>query len=252
MLFRSHTETVLSVAYSPDGQHIISGSDDKTIRIWDAETGAAVGKPLDGHTNWVRSVAYSPDGQHIISGSSDETIRIWDAETGAAVGKPLEGHTGPVSSVAYSLDGQHIISGSHDKTIRIWDAETGAAVGKPLEVYTGSVTSVAYSPDGQRIVSGLDDHTIRVWDAFRRISIQYPFSSNPTQSHFHALPDEDGWVHDSEGRLLYWVPSDCRSGLNSRALLTIPRTSHVRSISLDFKDFAYGTSWSQIFNSTQR
>jgi WD40 repeat protein len=85
---------VRSVAYSPDGQHIISGSDDKTIRIWDAETGAAVGKPLEGHTDCVWSVAYSPDGQHIISGSDDKTIRIWDAETGAAVGKPLEGHTG--------------------------------------------------------------------------------------------------------------------------------------------------------------
>jgi WD40 repeat protein len=70
--------------------------DDKTIRIWDAETGAAVGKPLEGHTDCVWSVAYSPDGQHIISGSDDKTIRIWDAETGAAVGKPLEGHTGCV------------------------------------------------------------------------------------------------------------------------------------------------------------
>jgi WD40 repeat protein len=85
---------VNSVAYSPDGRHIISGSFDKTIRIWDAETGAAVGKPLEGHTDWVNSVAYSPDGRHIISGSYDKTIRIWDAETGAAVGKPLEGHTG--------------------------------------------------------------------------------------------------------------------------------------------------------------
>jgi WD40 repeat protein len=66
-----HTDRVRSVAYSPDGQHIISGSDDKTIRIWNAETGSAVGKPLEGHTHWVRSVAYSPDGRHIISGSSD-------------------------------------------------------------------------------------------------------------------------------------------------------------------------------------
>jgi len=198
----------------------------------------------------VWSVAYSPDGQHIISGSGDDTIRIWDAETGAAVGKPLEGHTTSVRSVAYSPDGQHIISGSDDNTIRIWDAETGAAVGKPVEGHTGIVWSVAYSPDGQRIVSGSGDSTIRTWDAFRPVSIQYPFSSNPIQPQIYTSPDEDGWVHDSEGRLLYWVPPDCRIGLHSHALLTIPRTSHVRSVSLDFKDFAYGTSWTQIFNST--
>ena len=86
----------MSVAYSPDGQRIISGSYDKTIRIWDAETSAAVGKPLEGHSGWVESVAYSPDGQHIISGSEDKTIRIWDAETGAAFGEPIEGHVSGV------------------------------------------------------------------------------------------------------------------------------------------------------------
>jgi WD40 repeat protein len=85
---------VWTVAYSPNGQHIISGSSDKTIRIWDAETGAAIGTPLEGHTASVGSVAYSPNGRHIISGSGDNTIRIWDADTGAAVGNPLKGHTG--------------------------------------------------------------------------------------------------------------------------------------------------------------
>jgi len=229
---------------------MISGSEDNTIRIWDAETGAVVGKPLEGHTSWVRSVAFSPDGQHIISGSCDKTIRTWDAETSAAVGKPLEGHTGLMLSVAYSPDGQHILSGSSDSTIRVWDAGTGAAVGKPLEGQTETVLSVAYSSDGQRIVSGSDDSTTHMRDAFRRVSIQYSFSSNPIQPHFYSLPDEDGWVRDSEGRLLYWVPPDCRISLHSHAFLTIPPPSHVRSVSLDFKDFAYGTSWTQIFNST--
>jgi WD40 repeat protein len=88
-----HNGSVYCMSYSPNGCYIVTGSGDKTIRIWDAETGDAVGKPLEGHTDCVRSVAYSPDGRHIISGSSDKTIRIWNAETGSAVGKPLEGHT---------------------------------------------------------------------------------------------------------------------------------------------------------------
>ncbi len=119
-----HAGPILSVIYSPNGARVVTGSDDKTIRIWDTESGAIVGEPLTGHNGWVQSVAYSPNGQHIISGSSDCTIRIWDAETGAPVGDPLEGHTDSVLSVAYSPNGQHITSGSYDCTIRIWDAET--------------------------------------------------------------------------------------------------------------------------------
>src|SRR5258706_4163 len=88
-----HTRAILSVCYSPHGTPVVSGSCDNTIRIWDAESGTVVGKPLKGHAGGVNSVAYSPDGRHIISGSSDSTIRIWDAETGTAVGNPLEGHT---------------------------------------------------------------------------------------------------------------------------------------------------------------
>src|SRR5258706_285304 len=76
---------VWSVSYSPNGPYVLTGSHDCTIRIWDAESGAAVGEPLEGHTGWVTSVAYSPDGRHIISGSEDRTIRIWDAKTGATV-----------------------------------------------------------------------------------------------------------------------------------------------------------------------
>jgi WD40 repeat protein len=124
---------VNSVAFSPDGSRIVSGSLDNTIRLWDAETGDAIGKPLEGHSSSVNSVAFSPDGSRIVSGSSDNTIRLWDAETGDAIGKPLEGHSSYVDSVAFSPDGSRIVSGSWDKTIRLWDAETGDAIGKPLE-----------------------------------------------------------------------------------------------------------------------
>ena len=71
---KGHTDRVQSVAYSPDGQHIISGSDDKTIWIWDTETGAPVGRPLEGHRGQVLSIDWSPNGQHIISGSIDRMI----------------------------------------------------------------------------------------------------------------------------------------------------------------------------------
>ena len=153
-------------------------------------------------------------------------------------------------SVAYSPNGQHIISGSLDKTIQIWDAETGAAVGRPLEGHIRSVTSVAYSPSGRHIVSGSNDNTIRVWDSDPHVST-LSSSYNPMHAPFLVQPDPDGWVRDSECGLLYWVPLDSRKSLHSPAFLTIPRASPIQSVSLDFEDWAFGTSWTQIFNCAQ-
>jgi WD40 repeat protein len=79
-ILTGHTHWVRSVAFSPDGSRIVSGSADETIRIWNATTGKQIGKPLEGHTELVNSVAFSPDGSRIVSGSSDETIRIWELE----------------------------------------------------------------------------------------------------------------------------------------------------------------------------
>ena len=114
-----HSWDVYSVAYSPDGTKIISGSYDKTVKIWDANTGECL-KTLEGHSSGAYSVAYSPDGTKIISGLSDKTIKIWDANTGQCL-KTLEGDAWLVSSVAYSPDGTKIIS--VDNTIKIWGEE---------------------------------------------------------------------------------------------------------------------------------
>ncbi|KAM6503675.1 hypothetical protein JOM56_000618 [Amanita muscaria] len=169
---------VRSVAFSPDGKRIASGSADQTIYIWDAETGLQVGNPLQGHTDCVTSVAFSHDGKRIASGSEDKTIYIWDAETGLQVGNPLQGHTHWVTSVAFSPDGKRIASGSDDKAIYIWDAETGLQVGNPLQGHTDRVTSVAFSHDGKRIASGSRDETIYIWDAETGLQV-----GNPLQGH---------------------------------------------------------------------
>ena len=85
---------VLSVAFLPDGcRRIVSGLDDRTIRVWDATTGVRVTDPFTGHTGWVNFVAFSPDGQYIVSGSSDQTIRVWNSTTGETAAGPFTGHT---------------------------------------------------------------------------------------------------------------------------------------------------------------
>ena len=158
--FYGHTGGVLSVAFSPDGKRIVSGSEDQTLKVWDATTGQET-LTLKGHTGAVQSVAFSPDGKRIVSGSDDQTLKVWDATTGQET-LTLKGHTGAVQSVAFSPDGKRIVSGSDDQTLKVWDATTGQET-LTLKGHTGGVRSVAFSPDGKRIVSGSDDQTLKVW-----------------------------------------------------------------------------------------
>ncbi|KAI9769039.1 MAG: hypothetical protein M1839_003802 [Geoglossum umbratile] len=140
-----HSDQVQSVAFSPDGKRLASGSHDRTLMLWDAETGA-VQSTLKGHSDQVQSVAFSPDGKRLASGSDDHTVMLWDAETGA-VQITLKGHSGQVQSVAFSPDGKRLASGSDDHTVMLWDAETGA-VQSSLKGHSSQVQSVAFSPDG--------------------------------------------------------------------------------------------------------
>ena len=157
---RGYTDSVTSVAFSPDGLTLASGDSD-TIRLWDAGTGEHK-QTLKGHTDWVHSIAFSPDGLTLASGSWRENIRLWDAGTGEHK-QTLKGHTDWVLSVSFSPDGTPLASGSKDKTVRLWDVQTGMPF-RTLEGHTNSVLSVSFSPDGSTLASGSWDRTVRLWD----------------------------------------------------------------------------------------
>jgi hypothetical protein len=110
---------VRSVAFSPDGARLASGSVDDTMKVWDARTGQEL-LSLQGHTVWVTSVAFSPDGARLASGSEDHTVKVWDARTGQEL-LTLKGPTSEVISVAFSPDGTRLASGSLDQTVKVWD-----------------------------------------------------------------------------------------------------------------------------------
>ena len=169
---------VWSVAFSPDGQRLASGSWDKTVKIWDSATGKELFS-LKGHAGPVRSVAFSPDGQRLASASADQTVKIWDSATGKEL-FALKGHAGMVTSVAFSPDGQRLASGSTDKTVRIWDSVTGKEL-FALKGHAGAVRSVAFSPDGQRLASASNDKTVKIWDS-------------ATGKELFALKGHAGWV----------------------------------------------------------
>ncbi|KAK3809436.1 MAG: hypothetical protein J3Q66DRAFT_405440 [Benniella sp.] len=197
-----HTGNVQRVAFSPDGDRIVSGSQDRTVRLWDVATGSQLHvmnhttevngvayspqgdlvasgsddwtvrlwdvvtgdchKVLSGHTDDVLGVAFSPTGTQVASSSSDCTIRLWSVETGVC-SLVLPGHMGDVWGLSYSPHGDHIASGSNDTTVRIWDVESGSCR-HILDGHTGPLNSVAYSPNGDQVASGGVDETVRIWD----------------------------------------------------------------------------------------
>ena len=140
---------------------IVSCSDDRTIRLWDAISGALL-KTIEGHTHFVRSVVFSPNGTTLASGSHDKTVRTWNVTTGEVV-QVFNGHMKMVLTVAYSSDGDKIASGSLDRTVRLWDSQTGEAL-KVLEGHTTAVLSVAFCPRRLILASISSDDTMCLWD----------------------------------------------------------------------------------------
>ncbi|MBD2413541.1 serine/threonine protein kinase [Nostoc calcicola FACHB-389] len=163
-----HSRGVLSVAISPDGITLASGSVDKTILLWNLATGKQIPSLTSeryantGHSDVVFSVAFSPDSKTLASGSADKTIKLWNLATGEQI-PTLTGHSDVVFSVAFSPDGRTLASANSDKTIKLWNLATGEQI-RTLTGNSNAVSSVAISPDGKTLASGSWDRAIKLWN----------------------------------------------------------------------------------------
>ncbi|WP_193196502.1 serine/threonine-protein kinase [Nostoc sp. MG11] len=158
---KGHSSDVNSVAFAPDGKTLASGSDDRTIKLWNLSTGKEI-YSLRNHSGWIWNIAFAPDGKTLASASADKTIKLWNLSTGKEI-RTLEGHSNGVAAVAFSPDGKTLASGSLDKTIKLWNLITGKEI-RTLEGHSQAAATVAFSPDGKTLASGSWDKTIKLWD----------------------------------------------------------------------------------------
>jgi WD40 repeat protein len=167
---KGHQLRVYSVAVTPDGKRLVTGSHDATAKLWDLISGEELREfPVQ---RIVCSVAFTPDGQRMYTGSVDGTVRLWDVVSGDELPFNLKGHKGSVVAITVTPDGQRIITGGTDGTARVWDAINGREL-LVLRGHIGSVIrSVAMTRDGRRIITGSSDGRIKIWEAASREQLQ--------------------------------------------------------------------------------
>jgi WD40 repeat protein len=156
-----HHSPVSSIAFSPEGSEIASGSENPTVRIRRVAAVEEQPAPFPGHESMVHRAAVSPDCSRLVTGGADSTVRLWDVLTCAELAV-LRGHEHRVGAVTFSTDGSRVVSGSADSTIRVWDALQFREIAV-IKGHQGDVSFVACAPDDALIASCSADGTVRLW-----------------------------------------------------------------------------------------
>ena len=158
----AHADKITTLAISPNDEILVSGSTDKTIKIWDLKNSKLL-KDILGHNGQLNTVAISPDGQTLVSVGSDKLMKLWNIQTGSRILTRLPDKESEVNALAFSRDGETLFTGSSDGTIRLWDPST-LTRRQTLQGHTQAVNAIAISPDNQILASGSNDGTIKLWD----------------------------------------------------------------------------------------
>jgi WD40 repeat protein len=161
-IYRQQQDVISSVAWSPNGRFIATGSWDHTVQVWNAQSGQLI-TTYSGHEDIVTAIAWSPDGEYLASASWDQTVQVWEAFTGQHI-TTYRGHQSEVNTVAWSPDGKKIASGGYP-SVQIWDPWSGRLLRSYTGPYPDFVNTLAWSPNGQEIASGGSSTSVQIWNA---------------------------------------------------------------------------------------
>ncbi|MGO9172794.1 MAG: caspase family protein [Rhodomicrobium sp.] len=243
-----HMTKIEGVAFTPDGGQLVSGSDDKTIRVWDVATGKTLrtmrGQAEPGHGGKIFAMALSPDGKWLVAGGwmkipgqPGHHIRLYDFASGKLVAL-LKGHTNVVDGLAFSPNSLYLISGSADKTAIIWDVAARKAV-RRLEGHRDTIYAVGFSPDGARAITGSDDHDLRLWSAGSGALLQTMTGHGGQVRSLAAGPDGTIASGDFYGEIRLW---DGSTGAFLKTLARQKRWVRGLAFSLDGKALLSGVA----------
>ena len=156
-------DCLFAVAFSPDGKQVAAAGADRTIRIWEVETGKGM-TTIEDHADWIFDLAFSPDGKRIASASRDKTSKVFDVAKKESVAT-FPGHAQAVYTVAFSPDGKTVATGGEDNQVRVWDPDDDGKQVRTIGRFGGAVFKLQYTPDGKELVACSADKTVRVFDA---------------------------------------------------------------------------------------
>jgi len=168
LVYREHKGAVTAIAWSPDSKYVASASEDKSIQVWEADTGHQL-LIYHQHHDVARMIAWSPDSKYLACASEDHAIEVWSANNGNRVHR-YSGHTNRVRAIVWSPNGKYLASAGYDNTVRIWDFAARKQVSK-CEGHTDSIFALAWSPDSALVASGSDDATVHIWRALTGQSV---------------------------------------------------------------------------------
>lgn len=205
MEFKGHFYDVNDVAYSPDGTQILSGSSDKTARLWDVKSGAEI-RIFREHTDRVNGVAFSADGTKIATCSRDQTTIVWDLATGVPI-RRFTGHDHGINTVKFAPGGTLVATGGDGGTIHLWDSSSGSVV-LTFQKQDKPITDLHFSTTGERVISTSDDGTAVAWDVVSGkeiLTVAHP----PKTVAVKAVPNRESFLTASteQGAKLWDFPS---------------------------------------------
>ena len=199
-----HTDRIWFVTLSDDGRFAASGSDDKTVRVWDLKSKKEI-RCFKKHTRWVQALTFSHDSKLLASSGGDGKIFLWDiADNNSSPIAEFLGHDDSVLSLHFSHDNKYLLSGSRDHTVRIWDVSKKYSDNK-LKAHDDRITCVCFSADGMKLLTGSNDNTVRIWDSDTGIPVGQHFQIQNSVSSLQITPDGNSfWVGCDDGSMEVW------------------------------------------------